>query len=66
MKKEYYELLGKSELAGVIVALQKLTTQQADRINDLERIERKLREQIEECVCEGGHSQAYLKAKGRL
>lgn len=66
MKKEYYELLEKSELAGIIVALQKLTTQQADRINDLERIERKLREQIEECVCEGGHSQAYLKAKGRL
>jgi hypothetical protein len=48
MKKEYYELLEKSELAGIIVALQKLTTQQADRINDLERIERKLREQIEE------------------
>lgn len=48
MKKEYYELLGKSELAGIIVALQKLTTQQADRINDLERIERRLREQIEE------------------
>ena len=48
MKKEYYELLEKSELAGIIVALQKLTTQQADRINDLERIERRLREQIEE------------------
>ena len=48
MKKEYYDLLEKSELAGIIVALQKLTTQQADRINDLERIERKLREQIEE------------------
>ena len=48
MKKEYYDLLEKSELAGIIVALQKLTTQQADRINDLERIERRLREQIEE------------------
>lgn len=66
MKKEYYELLEKSDLAGIIVALQKLTTQQADRINDLERIERKLREQSEECVCQGGHSEAYLKAKGRL
>lgn len=25
-----------------------------------------LKSQLEDCTCQGGHSQAYLKAKGRL
>lgn len=25
-----------------------------------------LKEQLEDCVCQGGHSEAWLKAKGRL
>tara|TARA_R110000822_G_scaffold296769_1_gene419274 strand:- start:192 stop:398 length:207 start_codon:yes stop_codon:yes gene_type:complete len=24
-----------------------------------------LKEQFEDCICQGGHSQAYLKAKGK-
>ena len=27
---------------------------------------KKLEQQLEDCVCQGGHSEAYLKAKGRL
>ena len=29
-----------------------------------EEIER-LKEQLEDCTCQGGHSQAYLKVKGK-
>ena len=29
-----------------------------------EEIER-LKEQLEDCICQGGHSKAYLKVKGR-
>jgi Tfp pilus assembly protein PilN len=25
-----------------------------------------LKEQLEDCTCQGGHSEAYLKAKGKL
>jgi hypothetical protein len=25
-----------------------------------------LKEQLEDCICQGGHSEAYLKAKGKL
>ena len=29
-----------------------------------EEIER-LKEQLEDCICQGGHSEAYLKVKGK-
>jgi hypothetical protein len=35
-------------------------------IKELEKKIDKLNEQIEDCTCQGGHSEAYLKAKGKL
>ena len=40
-------------------SIANLLRQQAQEIEQL-------KEKLEDCTCQGGHSEAYLKAKGKL
>ena len=38
----------------------------SDRLRQQEQEIEQLKEKLEDCTCQGGHSEAYLKAKGKL
>jgi hypothetical protein len=56
-----YAMLRKQaqEIEQLNFVLKNLTLATNKKINELE-------EALEDCTCQGGHSEAYLKAKGRL
>ena len=55
------KLLRKKLKDGLIVDKWDLVTIIEKQQTELEA----LKEQLEDCTCQGGHSEAYLKAKGR-
>ena len=44
-----------------LIELFKSATMLRQQAEEIER----LKEQLEDCTCQGGHSQAYLKVKGK-
>ena len=53
--------------------LKQENAEQAERIKIIQNILRdkniqieQLKEALQDCTCQGGHSEAYLKAKGKL
>jgi predicted RNase H-like nuclease (RuvC/YqgF family) len=78
LERQCLKLFGaKFEDAGKAMVLYSqsatMLRQQAQEIADLktnisehQQEIKQLREALEDCTCQGGHSEAYLKAKGRL
>ena len=43
-----------------------MVSKSADMLRQQAKEIERLKEQLEDCTCQGGHSKAYLKVKGRL